>query len=187
MSACPTLCRKVQVLHSRATVCPSAPSIRSGWPDPIKKNIVHSSYGPSPPAPTIPLEPFRASPEPSITIPRQPKSTFDWSKVEFRTRPLSRLDPFKFRVLSIHSHRRRPALRRRQSKIIDLAFEWLPHFAQSPCPHQVRPPWSAFSQFTIRISFRPEFCCCCWTIIVNHIPPLPEPTGRRQTRVTHCV
>ena len=36
-----------------------------------------------------------------------------------------------------------PFSRRRQPKFVDLAFDLFPHPAQSPCPPQVRPPWSA--------------------------------------------
>lgn len=171
MSACPTLCRRGTCHYS----VPLGPLHALGLARPNQKKYCPFSYGPSPScahhySPRL----FRASPEPSITNPRQSKSTFDWSKVEFRTRPLSRLDSFKSRFLSINPSSTWHLTSSFSIRTVAVSTTK----SVLPGPH--------FFQSSSRITFRREFCCCR-AIIVNHIPPLPEPAGRRQRRVAHCV
>ena len=189
-----------------ATVCPSAPlRFTLGLARPNQKKntlltyIVLSHTAHPPLAPTLPVEPFlRASPKPrpSITNPRQSKSTFDWSKVEFRTRPLSRLavclGSIQVSVL-ISRHHRRLALCSRQP-IIDLAERVASPSAPLSCPPQksVLSLWFAFfpnsqSPLDLDESSAVVLVVVIGATIVNQIPPLPEPTARRQPRVAHCV
>ena len=158
MSACPTLCREVLVRYS----VPLGPlHALSGWPDPIKKNIVHSSYGPFPllrPPPTIPLERFRASPEPSITIPRQTQIHL-WLE-QSRVSDASFIATWIVRVsvLIINTHRRRPSL----AVVNPNSSTW--HLTCFPIPHSRRVhlksvlPGPPFSQSSIHPRYRREFC-----------------------------
>lgn len=142
------------------TVCPSAPSMRSGWPDPTKKNIVHSSYGPPPLAPTIPLDPFEPVQSHQSRILDNPNPPLTGAKSSFG-RVLYR-DSIHSSFGSYQQPSSTPCSPPSSIQIIDLASELLPAF---PHPHSRRvhlksvlsglpspSPQSAFD-------FGEEFCC----------------------------
>lgn len=123
MSACPMLCREAPTFVRYSAVCPSAPSIDELGLTQTQSKKKYCPFGfhtVHPPLHHSP-RPLRASLEPSITNSRQSKSTFDWSKVEFRTRPLSRLE---FIQVSVSSTVTVDACRQ---SIINLALELLLH------------------------------------------------------------